>query len=98
MATTTGIKTTGVGAIDAATAEIAGHVRDGRTGSHVRWTEQDHYDTAMDLRDRILAGTVPLTQRERNLIAGALSKMLQDPGYVSITDEVVALGVKIREV
>jgi len=51
------IEITGNHSIDNATAEIAGHVRDGRVGSHAGWTEQDHYDAAMDLRDRIMAGT-----------------------------------------
>jgi hypothetical protein len=51
------IKVTGNHQIDGATAEIAGHIRDGRIGSHVRWSEQDHYDEAMRLRDEIMAGT-----------------------------------------
>jgi hypothetical protein len=50
------IKTTGNSRIDGATAEIAGHVRDGRIGSHVRWREQDHYDEAVRLRNEIMAG------------------------------------------
>lgn len=52
-----GIKVTGNSRIDTATAEIAGHIRDGRIGSHVSWREQDHYDEAMRLRDEIMAGT-----------------------------------------
>lgn len=50
------IKVTGNSRIDGATAEIAGHIRDGRVGSRVRYREQDHYDEAMRLRDEILAG------------------------------------------
>jgi hypothetical protein len=52
-----GIRTTGNSRIDTATAEIAGHVRDGRVGSHVKYRDQDHYDEAMRLRDEIIAGT-----------------------------------------
>ena len=51
-----GIKVTGSHEIDQAASEIADHVRDGRAGAHVRYSDQDHYDTAMDLRDRILKG------------------------------------------
>lgn len=91
-----GIKTTGNSRIDGATAEIAGHVRDGRIGSHVRWREQEHYDEAMRLRDEILSGAFPLTMHERDLLSSGVSKLLMDPGYVSITDELVALGRKIR--
>jgi len=50
------IRVTGNHRIDGATAEIAGHVRDGRVGSHVRYRDQDHYDEAMRLRDEIMAG------------------------------------------
>jgi len=46
--------------IDTATAEIAGHVRDGRVGSHARYRDQDHYDEAMRLRDEIITGTLQL--------------------------------------
>lgn len=52
------ITTTGQGRIDTAAAEIAGHIRDGRVGSHGGWTEQDHYDEAVRLRDEIIAGTL----------------------------------------
>lgn len=52
-----GIKVTGNSRIDTATAEIAGHIRDGRIGSHVSWREQEHYDEATRLRDEIMLGT-----------------------------------------
>jgi hypothetical protein len=65
------IKTTGNRRIDTATAEIAGLVRDARVGSHVRYCEQDHYDTAAALRDEILAGarTLVLTELAGELLA-----------------------------
>lgn len=57
-----GIEVTGNSRIDGATAEIAGHIRDGRVGSHVRYREQEHYDEASRLRDEIMAGTAELTR------------------------------------
>lgn len=58
-----GIKVTGNQQIDGATAEIAGHVRDGRAGGHVRYRDQDHYDEAMRLRDEIMAGMRELVRQ-----------------------------------
>ncbi|MGN6635681.1 MAG: hypothetical protein ACTHJ6_09510 [Oryzihumus sp.] len=70
-----GIEVTGNHEIDQAAAEIAGHVRDGRVGSHVRYSDQDHYDTAQDLRDRILKGAHYRVIRElaQNYSEGVLS-------------------------
>jgi hypothetical protein len=54
------INTTGSHQIDQAASEIAGHIRDGRVGSHVRWREQEHYDEAERLRDEIIVGTLAM--------------------------------------
>jgi hypothetical protein len=52
------INTTGSHQIDQAASEIAGHIRDGRVGSHARWREQEHYDEAERLRNEIIVGTL----------------------------------------
>lgn len=75
MSTTRGVQTTGNGDIDCATAEIAGHIRDGRVGSHVKWTEQDHYDEAMRLRDEIMKGT------RAEIVAGLRALAADDPHW-----------------
>jgi hypothetical protein len=61
---TRGVKVTGNHQIDQATAELAVLVRDARAGSHVRYSEQDHYDEAMRLRDEFLAGSYTALVRE----------------------------------
>lgn len=53
---TYGIRVTGNGEIDGATAEIAVALRDASPGQR----DQEYYDAAMRLRDRIMAGAKTL--------------------------------------
>jgi hypothetical protein len=87
-----GIQPTGINRIDGAAAEIAGHIRDGRVGSHGGWSEQDHYDEATRLRDEIIAGarTLVLTELAGELLArSGGNDAAREPKPQVLTDDIV---------